>query len=253
MTITPISTILTATPSATLTNTPTPTATPTYPCIIVTPTNTPEGGPTPTPESPLLTPVTPTPTQPICWTVTPTPTPRKDRTPQPSETPTLPAPTPTTPVTLATVIPPALLPVTGDRPTVDGRGADVAAAVGGLSAVRGWLGIDGRVISLDSDTTTRVFTKSLRRSAMATIGAQGEVRLTWNYDTLRQWPQPAAGEALSLAIGDQRATYRVRLVDVVPANWEVLALNGVGRDDLVIVVSAGATRLIIWAMPVERT
>lgn len=88
---------------------------------------------------------------------------------------------------------------------------------------------------------------------MATIGAQGEVRLTWNYDTLRQWPQPAAGEALSLAIGDQRATYRVRLVDVVPANWEVLALNGVGRDDLVIVVSAGATRLIIWAMPVERT
>ena len=126
--------------------------------------------------------------------------------------------------------------------------------IGNLSMARGWLGIDGRIISLGSDTIASPFTRSLQRSAAAaTIGAHGEVRLTWNYDALREWPQPVVGDALSLAISGERAAYRVRLVDVVPANWEALALNGAGRDDLVIVVSTGASRLIIWAVPAERT
>ena len=238
-----------------MTNTLTPTPTATYPCIVVTPTNTPQGGATPT-STPQGGP-TATPTPPICYyTATPTSPPR-EKTPGPTETPTptatLPAPTMTPEAPTPTTIPPALLPITGDRLLTNGGRGDMAAVIAGPSPVRGALSVDGRVVALTADRLGPTFAQTMRRSAFASVGDLGEVRVSWNYDSLREWPRPTLGSLLSLAVGAKRASYRVQMVDVIPANWEAMALSNVQGDDLVIVVTAGATRLVIWATPYDRT
>lgn len=60
------------------------------------------------------------------------------------------------------------------------------------------------------------------------------------------------GDDVGLTLNGNRLAYRVSQIGDMPANWENQALTDVSEDDLVMVVTAGATRLVVWAVPAWR-
>lgn len=106
-------------------------------------------------------------------------------------------------------------------------------------------------IPVAADPFAKEWLRSAVRPAAFTLDG-GIGRITWDYAYYHKWPAVQPGDELVLTLNARQLRFRVSQVDNVPANWERFALASAAADDLTVSVKAGATRLVIWAVPTQR-
>ena len=139
-----------------------------------------------------------------------------------------------------------------DTRSPDNRSHSLAALVADPSGLRGWLNLGVTHIPVETLGWSEDIGRAAYRRAELWVNRQGDVRVSWDIQRYRQWPTPQVGDDLTLAVNGREFAYRISLVEDVPANWADQPLENVAKDDLAVVVTAGATRLVIWAVPAWR-
>ena len=142
--------------------------------------------------------------------------------------------------------------MTGDLDDALVSPRSLASLVADSASVRGWLSLGATRIPVESLGWSEEMGRAAYRRAELWVNRQGDVRVSWDIQRYRQWPSPQVGDDLTLAVNGREFAYRISLVEDVPANWAEQPLENVAKDDLAVVVTAGATRLVIWAVPAWR-
>jgi hypothetical protein len=111
--------------------------------------------------------------------------------------------------------------------------------------------MSGLRVPVAANALARDWLRSLSHPVALSID-QGIGRITWDYAQYRHWPNVQPGDDVALTLSGNQLHFRISRVDNVPANWERFSLTDAAPDDLTIVVKAGATRLVVWAVPASR-
>jgi len=141
--------------------------------------------------------------------------------------------------------------VTGAQSNVPLGRTSLSSFTGKLVGVAGWLDIGGQRVPVAANPLALDWLRSPARPVELSIN-DGVGRIGWDYAKYRHWPNVQPGDEMVLTLSGRQMRFRLSRVENVPANWERFALAGASADDLTIVVRAGATRLIVWAVPANR-